>query len=499
MAAGETVEFWTDVEGSWEYFQGLCGRSSAVALSSKGELDFKHPEAVLVHGGDVVDRGTGDIRITSALVSLKRRYPKRVILLLGNRDANKLRFMSELERGETGATVDVYWDKRHQPFSDYCAQHMLDPSDSITILKWMLACTMGCPNTFETRRRELAILRSKGREQVSDSEVFDSFRGSVDPEGDDHWMLDYIEEGQIAYLHGDMLFIHGGVPAEQPGVLPGRPGEGLPVERWVEAINAWAREEVANFKAQPRWLGPPGMLGRARGGNALMDYVVPGGAGGATVVTTSFLPGGACEAVPELLQLWFREAGVLRVLCGHKPHGQCPSVIRHLSNLTIFCCDTSYSQLQADKSTNPSNTRGCAVTVVTAGRESTTISGILSDGSEHRCELPVDLGARSAWMPDMLVGCPLDNGWWVKAAPSAAPDTVVVAKGNAQTVEMEVRAVDAAVEQLPASFRAVIKGCHRLTRGHPQAEAPVARSNEVEFREDGKTICLDPQRGCTVC
>ena len=38
-----------------------------------------------VYGGDVCDRGKGDIRILSDLVALKERFPDRVHLILGNR------------------------------------------------------------------------------------------------------------------------------------------------------------------------------------------------------------------------------------------------------------------------------------------------------------------------------------------------------------------------------------------------------------------------------
>tara|TARA_B100000795_G_scaffold180675_1_gene136847 strand:- start:288 stop:506 length:219 start_codon:yes stop_codon:yes gene_type:complete len=39
----------------------------------------------------------GSIRVVNTLVKLKRKYPNRVVLLLGNRDLNKLRLSSELD------------------------------------------------------------------------------------------------------------------------------------------------------------------------------------------------------------------------------------------------------------------------------------------------------------------------------------------------------------------------------------------------------------------
>lgn len=41
------------------------------------------PDCSLVFGGDCFDKGPGDIRVSTALVDLKRRHPDRVFLLLG--------------------------------------------------------------------------------------------------------------------------------------------------------------------------------------------------------------------------------------------------------------------------------------------------------------------------------------------------------------------------------------------------------------------------------
>lgn len=82
--------------------------------------------------GDVCDKGIGSIRITRQLVALKKkyhltprnaihstkkRYGERVILILGNRDINKMRWTSELEDAELHANnLDAvpgpYWVKQ---------------------------------------------------------------------------------------------------------------------------------------------------------------------------------------------------------------------------------------------------------------------------------------------------------------------------------------------------------------------------------------------------
>ena len=53
----------------------------------------------------MVVQGCGDIRISSLLVDLKQRHPDRVVLLLGNRDVNKMRFASELHHSDLARPI----------------------------------------------------------------------------------------------------------------------------------------------------------------------------------------------------------------------------------------------------------------------------------------------------------------------------------------------------------------------------------------------------------
>jgi hypothetical protein len=71
----------------------------------------------VVFGGDYVDKGPSDgfggsVRVVRALLALKRTYPTRVTLILGNRDLNKMRLTSELDAAEIAnieATPGPYW------------------------------------------------------------------------------------------------------------------------------------------------------------------------------------------------------------------------------------------------------------------------------------------------------------------------------------------------------------------------------------------------------
>jgi hypothetical protein len=171
----------------------------------------------------------------------------------GNRDVNKLRFSSELATTEIGRPIDVYWDPKAKKFEDFCKEQGISPNNMISMLKWMLFCTMGSQTTFETRRTELGILRGLQPSDVSDHDVFQSFYDSVNMHSADPWMLNFIREGQIAALVGDCLFVHGGVGIKQMGAVPGSTTRYHDVAKWVEALNAWGRSQVKEFEAQPIW------------------------------------------------------------------------------------------------------------------------------------------------------------------------------------------------------------------------------------------------------
>jgi hypothetical protein len=158
-----------------------CELLSTVNGRNKG-VQFKRlilrPNTQFVYGGDTVDKGPGDIRLVRALVSLKKRYPDRVHLLVGNRDLNKLRLLSELSESDMKRDLDCiskpFWDPNAKSLKEYLLEvqlkskgatdkdgsaESLDQCNSkAERLRYMLVHTMGCPETFEFRREEIQIL-----------------------------------------------------------------------------------------------------------------------------------------------------------------------------------------------------------------------------------------------------------------------------------------------------------------------------------------------------
>jgi len=272
----------TDVEGNLEYFKSFVERSGVLHLAAEDgvtgevQLELREPDSnYFVYGGDVVDKGFGDIRVARALVSLKRRHPDRVFLLVGNRDLNKLRFAAELSQDDIVArTIDdiprPHWDPSAPTLRQYLEEKLLETHDDIngeedrrnprTIadvntranrLHYMLRHTLGSPNTFEFRRRELEILCQTP--DVSDDDVVDSFLHEIS-DGDGGSLLQYLHHAQVAVAIGNTLFLHGAVDANTMKFVPSqdskfenpprKPAPGKVCEdlhEWIDELNVFLK------------------------------------------------------------------------------------------------------------------------------------------------------------------------------------------------------------------------------------------------------------------
>lgn len=414
------VEYITDVEGNWYYFQNIIGRSKVLTTDAEGELVL-HERGYLVHGGDACDKGSGDVRIVKALTKLKLRYPDRVFLILGNRDTNKLRFGAEIMR--EGAAEDVeklgigYWDSKLVPYSQWLAKQGegVKPS-ATTTLKWVLDCTMGCQTTWESRRTELGIMQGKPREDITDDEVLHCFTESVDPAGADPWLLEYIKCGQFALLLSDTLFVHGGISADTLGTVPDSTVVHTDLRSWCVALAEFHYTELIAYEANPTHFIPPaagaGGAGE-RAGGAVMDYCVPNGNAGKTVVYTQMAHHGDDPVQDAVVEDYLAAAGVSRLVVGHQPQGDCPNLHRCVSGLDIFFCDTSYSDMsKANHPTDPDN-RGKAIALIWFRNVSTHVEGVLSSGQEHGYSI-LNLRTRAGKKTPSLIGRHLPDGYVVR-------------------------------------------------------------------------------------
>ena len=323
------IAFVTDVEGQWDKLAGVAdGRLVRLA----GDALHVADGAVLVFGGDAVDRGPAGRRILRALLDAKRRQPERVVLLAGNRDLNKLRLARELT-GAPPAAAPAGVGRG-------------------ALLRWILEHTMGARAAFAHRRDELG--------GGDDDQVVDSFLEDVGPGG---LISRYLAEAQLAFREGDTLFVHGGVTADNLGVVPTHAEQARDVDAWLARLDAFLADELARFAA-------------GRSPDALIAYQapVPGTRHHQASVVYAHPTDERNDPVlpPRAVRARLRDDGVRRVVVGHTPAGDCPAVLRDRDGFQLVLADNSYGRVEA-----PSR--------VIVERDAVTVRGrtVLDDGAQE--------------------------------------------------------------------------------------------------------------------
>merc|ERR1712137_562781 len=415
----------SDIEGNLTYWNRFLSLSNLLERREDGTISLD-ASAGFIFGGDSVDKGNGDIRVVRDLLQLKKDYPDRVHLLVGNRDANKLRFASELVSAETLSAP--YWtpaDKR-TTYDQFLEKHSLTDS-KISRIRWMLTETMGSDTTFNFRKEELEQL---GKDN-SDESVLQSFLDSIDPSGEDNFMYQYLQNGCLIVRVGNTLIIHGGLSSRNIGRVPGDDTV-YGVDTWETKLNAWMQSQVEEYAQQPTWTELPDEKTERgkRGGDGLMDYGVPGGNDNRTVVYCSFLSDGNASEISKECADYLKENGINRVIVGHTPHGDCPTVIQ-TEGVQIFLCDTSYSDMS-----QPDN-RGVAVSELLFTQEDVEVHGILKDSRniQYKLNMPTDAAS-----PDSLVGRSIPSGHWVKAKlaePPADGKDFMLCRGKGYSLDIQ--------------------------------------------------------------
>mmetsp|Transcript_30073 Transcript_30073/g.79207 ORF Transcript_30073/g.79207 Transcript_30073/m.79207 type:complete len:1054 (-) Transcript_30073:32-3193(-) len=450
------VEFITDVEGNWEYLINFVSQSKILdwiggprGVWGPGELAI-HRNGILVFGGDAPDKGPGDIRIIKILTKLKLEYPSQVFIILGNRDLMKMRFLAELD--EVDENLDdpwlPTWEKQPRTLSDFLEKEGLE-KNWIGKLRWMLECNMGCQGgTFSTRKDELAHLYGT----ATDEDVLISYTESVNPASEDPWMLEFLRIGVIALVLGDTLFVHGGLQDESAGHVPGCSSKYNKVQDWATALNAWKDRELSEFEQIPYWTFDKHGK-KTRGGAALIQYGTPG-AGKQTVIYYNPFDNGNPVKRTEKVRKFLDESGIKCLITGHQPHGQTPTVVRHMdTGLLAITADTSRSDSKGSKVFNPLNNRGLAISIVRLQGDHVFIEGVSNDGEKHACKLNRRHPSKDA-MPDALVGRQLISNAWVKTVVERNGEKmVIVALGEGFNVTVEAMRIQRACLNLRGEYR----------------------------------------------
>ena len=370
------IHFITDTEGHLSSFIHSIKESRVVRLDHEDRLHFHSDikDPYFIFGGDLTDRGTGDTKLTEMLLDFKQRNQDRVILLVGNREASKTRFLVELnpryirERLVRGGAPFWLTSGPHQLPVDYVKKHMelsqkavnnltdieqhvesLDIEEcQLIYLKWMLEQNLGCPHTFEYHRQQLAEKLDCKVMDISDSMILKSIMEQTSPTG---IVGEYIKQTQIAALipEAGILAVHGGLTPENIGRLPAMLPTDPPIrdlQTWITQFNSWYKAEVAkwaNLKHDEQTLE----LQPARSTLDTFSIRVPSEY--RSIVTASMLDHQRRFAeVPDFVSDYLRDNKIKLVLSGHQPCGDYPALLRSKDDQVIFINgDTSYANSKA--------------------------------------------------------------------------------------------------------------------------------------------------------
>ncbi len=300
------IAYLTDVEGRWDKLVSFTTGNPHVSLVD-GELRLGEG-VTFVFGGDAIDRGAHARRFVALLLSARRRYGERVVLLSGNRDINKVRLVTELNG---------------QP-------HRLAPETSTRaeLLRWTFANTMGAAKAFEHRATEL---RESGA-QFDDDAVVESYLVDLAQGGD---LRGYLNASRLAFRAGSTLFVHGGITPENFLQTPNS-GPASDVDGWLATLDFFYREGLAEFDTGKR---PEALLKyQSQGPDKLNQgsvvYARPTDERG-----NPHLP--SREIVERLLS-----NGIRRVVVGHTPSGDCPAILRD-GEFELVLADNSYGRIES--------------------------------------------------------------------------------------------------------------------------------------------------------
>jgi len=493
--------------------------------------------------------------VVRTLVALKKKYPDRVTLILGNRDLNKMRWTAQLafkpesydpqtghatwtewnalERVDgpcwvadvakrAGMTPMAYYRKALAKQKGVAAVEVSEDDvrqfDTVANrIRWHFKEMMGADGEFERRQAELAHLSKKA--EATEHDVVWSTIESTKSGG---FMREYIELGQLAHLHEKCLYVHGGIvggacrPDEHAlGAMPNGDERINDVHEWVAALNAWKTAQVQEWIDNQLWSGEIATDAASQpdagiavwktrdgytlggGGQVLQDYGLFVDHGPSVVLGRHLQKTGMPMSVPDEAMEILNKGGIRRLVVGHTPHGTCPTIIKSGGpgmtepGLLVVMADTSYSDMKA-----PDN-RGRAVSEVQLFDDGQVrVHGVLPDGRQLGYTLPDGVGEDE---PPQLVG------WDVPPIAATAQAISTVGKDVHRMLGTDAYFVKAFIENESEQVYLLqhVNGFvnkyvnlrpHEVTRIFEAQLEAMAHGNSADA-DDAEQPAMDPQQG----
>jgi hypothetical protein len=192
---------------------------------------------------------------------------------------------------------------------------------------------MGAKEAFEHRRTEIG--------GVDDDAVAESYLADVSVGGP---LTEYLGLCQLAFRSGPTLFVHGGLGEESLGAVPGAAAKARDLDAWAAALNGWYKGQIAAFVAGAQEAdGTPAW-------QPLIEYqtTLPGHRYNPRSVVYGRLADEHNDPrlPPKEVLDGLRAAGVRRLVIGHTPSGDTPSILRDPARgFELIDADNSYGRV----------------------------------------------------------------------------------------------------------------------------------------------------------
>jgi murein DD-endopeptidase MepM/ murein hydrolase activator NlpD len=425
------VEALGDVEGNWTKVATFLQNSKLLKANPAAPDDEEKYEMVgkvgtFVYLGDSIDNGKQNQKVLRFFTSLKKRYPTRVVLILGNRDINKLRFLWELKdaalKMDDPATMNSLDRFRLTAWADEFAAFLkTNPTvddakpaythgqnidtDKVLKTKFLLAKTLGCVPTFGFLKEELG--------NPADIEVVHYLENLAQKGG---LLNTYLHMAQVIYYdkYTKTLFMHGGIPQDNVGFVPGAGKKDFTDKTgmiaWTEALNKWAQARILDAEK--------GDIEKAIPLIQYQEPVIQTLANGKTSWGSTPNPESVVLARPWLadfnismirddIQTQLLAAGVTRLVFGHSPVGDVPVFMKN-GQFEMIDADTTQA-LQPHNGTVVITPKGAQVLATfntykpqTAGKPAGPGAEIISSTNLLYESTDPTLGSQSTVAPDRL-------------------------------------------------------------------------------------------------
>lgn len=410
----EGIHVFTDMEGDYDSFMkawidGLHSKGALTVEEVVQNIQFGNVTVPVTYSslrladghcvanlGDMLDQGfqgarQGVFRGVATFNALKRTYPSRVQLILGNRDINKLRLTSELSEssGFQGIPGPFAYHTSPGPIgndelptkacseTEKCPRPKDSELDKLTgnkktkWFKWILSQTMGAGSAFQGYQTELKIL-TKNDVFEDENMVTEFILEQLRPDG---LFYEYLKMSGLVAHGGSALFLHGNLPddilssdgfflvptgSEGIGValdMSMRPNQRQRIDTFsgtastpsdfVRRLWAWKDRVFREWDSQREMSSSVECKTKlCRGGNALIDMALGApeptarnGGFSKSIISTPATGAYKKEFAEKLLNM-----GIKYVFTGHIPQGAVPqSFVETETGVTIVNSDLTYA------------------------------------------------------------------------------------------------------------------------------------------------------------